>query len=106
MISSNFDWKNGRVVFWDLDTIDESLPLADQTEHLKEDLAQIEYPAGIILDVGWYPEFAATGNFAVCVVLQGEWQRPLFQKNAFTTEDLKARIVEGIRIAADEGVIR
>lgn len=101
MISGNFDWKTGNLVFWDLDTIDESLPPADQTEHLKEDLAQIEYPAGIILDVGWYPEFAATGNFVVCVVQHGEWERPLFQESAFTTEDLKARIVQGIRIAAE-----
>lgn len=99
MISDNFDWKTGTVVFWDLDAIDESRPPADQAEHLKEDLAQIEYPAGIILDVGWYPEFAATGNFVVCVVQQGDWERPLFQKHAFTIEDLKARIGEGIRIA-------
>lgn len=101
MISDNFDWKTGTVVFWDLDAIDESRPPVDQTEHLKEDLAQIEYPAGIILDVGWYPEFAATGNFVVCVVQQGEWDRPLFQQHAFTTEDLKAGIVEGIRIAVE-----
>jgi len=101
MISDDFDWKTGTVVFWDLDTVDESRPLAGQTEHLKEDLAQIEYPAGVILDVGWYPEFAATGNFVVCVVQQGAWERPLFQKDAFTTEDLRARIVEGIRIATE-----
>ena len=101
MISDDFDWKTGTVVFWDLDTVDESRPLADQAEHLKEDLAQIEYPAGVILDVGWYPEFAATGNFVVCVVRQGEWEQPVFQKDAFTTADLKTRIVEGILIAAE-----
>lgn len=101
MISGNFDWKTGTVVFWDLHTIDVSRPLADQTEHLKEDLAQIEYPADIVLDVGWYPEFAATGNFVVCVVQQGEWERPLFRESAFTIEDVQARIVEGVRIAAE-----
>ena len=99
MISGDFDWKTGKVVFWDLDTIDESRPLADQNEHLKEDLAQIEFPAGVVLDVGWYPEFAATGNFVVCVVQQGDWERPLFRKDAVTTENLRARLVEGIRIA-------
>lgn len=101
MISSNFDWKTGSVVFWDLDAIDESRPLAEQTEHLKEDLAQIEYPAGVILDVGWYPEFAATGNFVVCVVQQGDWEQPAFRKIAFTIEDLQASIDEGIRIATE-----
>jgi hypothetical protein len=101
MLSTTFDWKTGTVVFWDLDTIDESQPLAEQIDDLKEDLAQIEYPAGIILDVGWYPEFAATGNFVVCVVQHGEWERPVFRQNAFTTEELKASIVEGIRIAAE-----
>ncbi|HEY0685800.1 MAG TPA: hypothetical protein VGD45_25895 [Steroidobacter sp.] len=102
MISGNFDWKTGTVAFWDLDPIDESRPLADQTEDLKEDLAQIEYPAGIVLDVGWYPEFAATGNFVVCVVQQGDWERPLFRQDAFTTEELKASILEGVRIAAGQ----
>jgi hypothetical protein len=101
MISGNFDWKTGTVVFWDLDTIDESRPLSEQIEDLKEDLAQIEYPADIIMDVGWYPEFAATGNFVVCVVQHGEWERPVFRKDAFTIEELKARIVEAIRTATE-----
>lgn len=102
MISDNFDWKTGNVVFWDLDAIDESRPLADQAEDLKEDLAQVEYPAGRILDVAWYPEFSASGNFVVCVVQHGEWERPLFQQDADTIEDLKASIVEAIRIAAGQ----
>jgi len=99
MISGNFDWRTGAVVFWDLDCLDESQPLSDQTEHLKEDLAQVEYPDGIVLDIGWYPEFAATGNFVVCVVQQGDWEQPLFKQSAVTIEDLKATIVAGIRIA-------
>ena len=66
MISDSFDWKTGRVVFWDLDPVDESRPPADQTEHLKEDLAQIEYPAGVILDVGWYPEFSRGNGSILC----------------------------------------
>jgi hypothetical protein len=103
MMSGNFDWQTGRVVFWGLKAIDESRPLADQMEHLKEDLAQIEYPAGIVLDVGWYPEFDATGNFVVCVVQQGDWEQPLFQTSASTAEDLNATIVEGIRIATARG---
>jgi hypothetical protein len=98
--SDDVDWKNGRVVFWDLDTIDESRPLAEQTEELKEDLAQVEYPADIILDVGWYPEFSATGNFVVSVVRRTEWDPPLFQRSAVTTEELKARIVAAIQIAS------
>jgi hypothetical protein len=79
------------------------MALADQTEHLKEDLAQVEYPADVILDVGWYPEFDAAGNFVVSIVQHGEWERPLFQESAVTIEELKASIVAGIRIASQGG---
>lgn len=56
------------------------------------------------MDVGWYPEFAATGNFVVCVVQQGDWEQPAFRKSAFTIEELQATIVEGVRIAAEPAV--
>jgi hypothetical protein len=42
---------------------DERLPLAEQVSDLKEDLAQVEYPAGVLLDVGWYPELSLDGTF-------------------------------------------
>src|SRR5262245_20214638 len=52
MNPSTFDWKSGTVDFWDLNEIDEAKPLGDQIDHLKEDLAQIRFPGGIVLDLG------------------------------------------------------
>jgi len=99
MSPAEIDWKVGQVRFWDLGAIDDRLPLADQALKLKEDLAQIEYPSGVILDVGWYPEFSVDGNFIVLVAPPGEWERPLFNKIARTMVDLKERLTEGVQIA-------
>lgn len=93
------NWGEGHVQFWDLDAIDERRPLAEQVAELKEDLAQVEYPSGVVLDVGWYPSFSADGSFVVCIALPDEWDQPLFQKNARTIVELKESLIEGIEIA-------
>ena len=37
--------------------INPDIPLFMQLDKLKEDLIQVEYDSGHILDIGWYPEF-------------------------------------------------
>ena len=46
---------------------DKSKTLSDQIDILKEDLIQIQYENGYIIDVGWYPEFSKNGSFKVYV---------------------------------------
>jgi hypothetical protein len=86
------DWRSGRVVFWELDLVDASRPLADQLDGLKEDLAQVEYPGGIVLDVGWYPEFSKEGEFVVTLVKNADWDRPLMQHRCATINALQRSI--------------
>ncbi len=54
MLVTDFNWRSGRVSFWDMSRLDVSQPLIDQLAELKEDLAQVEFANGIALDVGWY----------------------------------------------------
>ncbi len=68
MKPTTFDWKTGTIVSWGLDDVDETRPLSGQSGHLKEDLAQIRFPDGIVLDLGWYPSFDPDGAFAVTIV--------------------------------------
>ncbi|WP_240907365.1 hypothetical protein [Paludisphaera rhizosphaerae] len=91
-----FDWKSGRIVFWDLDGINEVAPLSEQVDDLKEDLAQIAFPGGTILDLGWYPSFDPQGEFKVTVVQNGDWERPVLQVGAKDLRSLKRQILLAI----------
>lgn len=87
-----FDWKSGEVVSWDLDWIDEANPLSEEIDHLKEDLAQITFPGGKVLDLGWYPSFDPRGEFRVLVIQDGDWESPVFQASAKDFRSLKHQI--------------
>ena len=89
MDQASFDWKSGTIAFWDLDQIDEASPVSEQIDHLKEDLAQITYPGGIVLDLGWYPSFDLQGEFKVTVVQNDDWESPIFQAGAKDFRALK-----------------
>lgn len=82
MRKESFDWKSGKVIHWDLEEIDAERPLDVQSDHLKEDLAQISYSGGIVLDIGWYPSFDPKGEFTVTVVKDSDWESPVFRANA------------------------
>jgi len=50
---------------------------------LKEDLLQIQCsPINVILDVGWYPEFEADGQFRISIIQNENWESPLEEKTA------------------------
>jgi hypothetical protein len=98
--SADIDWKAGRIRHWDLDALDERRPLHDQRWELKEDLAQVEYPSGVLVDVGWYPELSADGSFLVQVVRPNDWEHPLFRERATTVAGLKEQLAKAVRIAA------
>ncbi len=92
--------RSGRIVHWDLTAIDPNKSLAEQARHLKEDLGQIEFADGTIIDMGWYPEFNVEGAFTVQLVRGSNWEAPLMQKRCRKIEDLIAAANEMIEFAA------
>lgn len=69
--------------------------VAKQTELLKEDMLQVEFAGGLLLDVGWYPEFDASGDFRINVVKNHDWCRPVITLTAHET----AELIEQLNIA-------
>lgn len=47
---------------------DDKKSLLDQIDILKEDIIQVQYTNGLIIDVGWYPEFSINGSFKVYII--------------------------------------
>ena len=90
-------------MFWDLDGLDEAHPLPAQADELQEDLAQVEYPGGVVLDIGWYPEFSERGAFNVYVVSNDDWDHPLFQRTCPTFAALWTVLAEATALAAKAG---
>jgi hypothetical protein len=92
------DWKNGRVTFWDLDAVDPDSPLGDR-DALKEDLAQIVYPADVLIDVGWYPEFSSKGSFRIFLIRGSNWDLPVTTASARTGRGLLRALNRAVRAA-------
>jgi len=79
MKKSDIKWKNGVVTAWDIDELDLSKSVESQIYLLKEDLMQARFGNGILLDLGWYPEFDPRGQFVLSVVKEQEWENPILQ---------------------------
>jgi hypothetical protein len=98
MSTNEFDWGSGRVTYWDMHDLDPSVPLSQQSDRLKEDLAQIEYRDGTLIDIGWYPSFSPEGSFVVQVVRPG-WTEVLYSSRCTTFEQLLERSREAVAFA-------
>lgn len=94
MIPLNFT--GGTVTHDDLSLL-QDVEVAKQADLLKEDMLQVEFAGGYLLDVGWYPEFDATGGFRINVIKNYDWDRPVIALTAHET----AELVEKLDIAQD-----
>lgn len=80
-----------------------NIPLFMQLDKLKEDLLQIEYESGHILDIGWYPEFKLKGCFKICVVKSDEI---IYEKSTRSIRKLRLLIEEAVRLIADSNACK
>jgi hypothetical protein len=91
MHRDDIDWRSGRVRYWYLDFLDltRSFKSHDWIDLENEDLARVEYPHGIVLDIGWYG--GKQRNFRVKVVWPDTpdgWWKPRFNSGCRTTKEV------------------
>lgn len=67
--------------------------MESQAHLLKEDMLQVEYAGGLILDVGWYPSFDTHGGFRINVIRNYDWDRPVIALTAQAPGDLVEQLV-------------
>lgn len=99
MMPEEFEFGSARVEFWQLDRLQLSIPLVDQIDELKEDLAQVRFGEHVVLDVGWYRSFPPSGRFVVCVVARGDWSTPVFQGEAIDLAALRLLIRDASEVS-------
>lgn len=63
-------------IFDELSAIDFSQSIESQVMVLDEDLLQLSFKSGVIVDVGWYPAFEANGEFIINRISNGCWEAP------------------------------
>ena len=86
--------KEGLKVFWDIDIqngtfkfdqisdLPEEFKVKEHVDILREDMLQITFPNGLLIDVGWRPCFSARGKFYIVAVMNEDWDDPIAQEKA------------------------
>jgi len=83
--------------FDELSAIDFSQCIESQIMILDEDLLQLSFKSGHVVDVGWYPAFEREGNFVINRITNGCWDTPEYQnKSGWNKNELISKIREAI----------
>ncbi|WP_233789039.1 hypothetical protein [Dickeya zeae] len=90
MIDIDFSIKGGNVIFDDF-PIKDGEPLRVYIDDLKEDMLQVEFPKGYILDVGWRPSFEINGKFYAVLIKDYDWGNPIYSESARDLKELKTK---------------
>ena len=77
------DFGTGKVIFLDVTR--------------KEDMLQVEYPNGFLLDMGWYQD-----RYIISVIHNFDWANPVQQYETTETNQLPALLMEAVYLVEKE----
>ena len=63
----------------------------------KEDMLQVEYPNGFLLDMGWYQD-----RYIISVIHNFDWANPVQQYETTETNQLPTLLTEAVRLVEKE----
>ena len=63
----------------------------------KEDILQVEYPNGFLLDMGWYQD-----RYIISVIHNFDWANPVQQYETTETNQLPKLLTEAVRLVEKE----
>lgn len=87
----DFSLKKGEIVFNEF-SLKKGVPLVEQQDSLQEDMLQVEFPNGYILDIGWRPSFDINGKFYIYLIKDFDWEDPVYSGSAINIEYLEFEI--------------
>ena len=77
------DFGTGKVIFLDVTR--------------KEDMLQVEYPNGFLLDMGWYQD-----RYIISIIQNFDWTHPVQQYETTETNQLPALLMEAVYLVEKE----
>ena len=77
------DFGTGKIIFLDITQ--------------KEDMLQVEYPNGFLLDMGWYQD-----RYIISVIHNFDWANPVQQYETTETNQLPELLTEAVRLVEKE----
>ena len=80
---SKMDFGTGEIIFLDITQ--------------KEDMLQVEYPNGFLLDMGWYQD-----RYIISVIHNFNWANPVQQYETTETNQLPKLLTEAVRLVEKE----
>ena len=80
---SKMDFDTGKVIFLDATR--------------KEDMLQVEYPNGFLLDMGWYQD-----RYTISIIQNFDWTHPVQQYETTETNQLPKLLTEAVRLVEKE----
>ena len=80
---SGMDFGTGKIIFLDITQ--------------KEDMLQVEYPNGFLLDMGWYQD-----RYIISVIHNFDWANPVHQYETTETNQLPKLLTEAVRLVEKE----
>ncbi|WLI31106.1 hypothetical protein PSH61_08340 [Pseudomonas rhodesiae] len=83
----SLDFLHGKITYDEFSSL-QNLSAEHQLQNLKEDMLQIEYPNGFLLDVGWYPSFDIEGCFQVKIIKDFDWDSPTLSLTSKSIESI------------------
>lgn len=63
----------------------------------KEDMLQVEYPNGFLLDMGWYQD-----RYIILVIRDFDWAHPVKRYETADRDQLSALLTEAVRLVEKE----
>lgn len=94
---NTIDFKSGKITYNEFH-FNFNQPFSVQEDFLTEDLLQVQYDNGYLIDLGWYPEFDTNGKFILQVVKDGNWKKPILKEQSRDWKQLKKLLLKAINI--------
>ncbi|AOP96794.1 hypothetical protein [Enterobacter roggenkampii] len=69
-------------IYDELSSLDFTKSIFEQANKLDEDLFQLTFINGNIIDIGWYPAFEEDGEFIIQVISDENWDEPAFKASS------------------------
>ena len=76
ILGKTYHIENVENIYDEISTLDFHKNISEEVTRLDEDLFQLSFNDGVIIDIGWYPSFDINGEFIIQVISGGDWETP------------------------------